>query len=276
LAPKDPNIVVDAGMLQNAILNVALNSKTAMPNGGKLIISADIIVAPSGFPSAFTLEGKCASLTITDNGTGIAESVLESVFEPFYTTREVGKGSGLGLSMVKGFIEQSNGFIQLDSNVGLGTTLIILLPLTLETVAVTDSKARRIAAVQSGKGKGTVLVVEDNEQLLNLIALKLERDSFHVIKKSSGDDALDILNDQSDIRLVLSDLVMPGRRQGIDVMRKAKSMHPPLPVILMSGYADISNSNEKELELADKFIEKPLALGKLSEEIEDLISSRSN
>lgn len=272
-ALENPNIIVDAGMLQNALLNVALNSKTAMPNGGKLTISADTITAPINFPSALTLGGKCACLSITDNGLGISESALRSVFEPFFTTQKVGKGSGLGLSMVKGFIEQSNGLIQLDSTVGLGTTLKVLLPLTLETVDVATTQPRKIETVQSRQNKGTVLIVEDNVQLLNLIALKLERESFKVIRKTSGDEALKILNGQSGIRLVVSDLVMPGDGQGIDVLRKAKSLHPPLPVILMSGYADISQSNQKELKLADKFIEKPLSLGKLSDEIDNLISS---
>lgn len=272
-AHQNPNIVVDDGMLQNALLNAALNSKNAMPNGGKLTISADTVPAPVGFPSAFTLEGKCASLTINDNGTGISEEFLESAFEPFYTTQEVGKGSGLGLSMVKGFIEQSNGLIQLESNLDEGTTLKIFLPLTPECVEETKVPSKPLANFQSDKEKDVILVVEDNEQLLNLIALKLERDNFRVVKKSSGDEALKILGDQSDIRLVLSDLVMPGESQGIDVLRKAKSLHHPLPVILMSGYADINKSSEKELELADKFIEKPLALGKLSDDIESLLSN---
>lgn len=271
-APTDLCIMVDASMLQNALLNVALNSQAAMPNGGKLTISAGKVIAPVGFPNAFALGGKCASLTVTDNGTGIAEDVINSVFEPFYTTREVGKGSGLGLSMVKGFIEQSNGIIQLDSIVGFGTTLKIFLPLTFETVKTTDAFPRRIVAPRTDEVKGTVLVAEDNEQLLKIIALKLERDGFRVIMKPSGDDALEALETNSNIQLVLSDLVMPGDGQGIDVLRKAKSLHPPLPVVLMSGYADINKSNEKELEFADKFIEKPLALGKLSDAIEYLIA----
>ena len=270
-ASENLNIMVDASMLQNALLNVTINSQAAMPNGGKLSISADMVIAPVGFSNAFTLDGQCAALTITDNGIGIADDVMSSVFDPFYTTREVGKGSGLGLSMVKGFIEQSNGIIQLDSHVGLGTALKIFLPLTFETVDVTDASPRRIAACVPNEEKGTVLVVEDNEQLLNIIALKLERDGFRVITKPSGDDALVVLENNSDIGLVLSDLVMPGDGQGADVLLKAKSLHPPLPVILMSGYADINKSNEKELELADDFIEKPLVLGKLSGVIEDLI-----
>jgi PAS domain S-box-containing protein len=271
-APASLNAVVDVSMLQNALLNVALNSQAAMPNGGKLTISADTAIAPAGFPSAFVLGGKCASLTITDNGIGIAQDEINSVFEPFYTTCEVGKGSGLGLSMVKGFVEQSNGIIQLDSKVSFGTTLRIFLPLTFETADVKNRPPRKIVTRPPGEEKGTVLVVEDNEQLLNIIALKLERDGFEVITKQSGDDALEILNNKSGIQLVLSDLVMPGDGQGIDVLRRAKSLHPSLPVILMSGYADINKSNEKGLELADKFIEKPLALGKLSGAIEDLIT----
>jgi DNA-binding NtrC family response regulator len=122
---------------------------------------------------------------------------------------------------------------------------------------------------------GTILVVEDNLQLLNLITLMLERENYHVIKKSSGDDAIEELTENAGVRLVLSDLVMPGQKQGIDVLRTAKSLQPPLPVILMSGYADIKNSNEEELKLADSFVEKPFALGHLSKEIESLMSQPS-
>lgn len=274
-AAENPNILVDVSMLQNALLNVTLNSQAAMPRGGKLIISAATTFAPIGFPSAFTVEGKCASITIADNGIGIAEDIISSVFEPFYTTREVGKGSGLGLSMVKGFIEQSNGLIQLSSNLGFGTTLTMFLPLTGETVEAKDISLQPFATARPNKRRGTVLVVEDNEQLLKIISLKLERDGFDVIVKPSGDDALQALKNESDIRLVLSDLVMPGSIQGIDVLREAKSMNPLLPVILMSGYADINNSNDKGLDLADKFVEKPLALKQLSEIIEELILKQS-
>lgn len=275
-SPKNINILVDASMLQNALLNVALNSQAAMQNGGKLSISADAATAPVGFPSAFTLGGKCASITIADNGVGISEDAIGSVFDPFYTTREVGKGSGLGLSMVKGFIEQSNGSIQLNSKAGFGTTLKIYLPLTLETVDVADTSRVRTTANPPSEEKGTVLVVEDNEQLLNIISLKLERDGFRTIMKLSGDDALEFLENCSGIRLVLSDMVMPGEGQGVDVLRKAKTLNPPLPVILMSGYADINLSTQKELEFADKFIEKPLALEKLSDAIEELIFNKPN
>lgn len=269
--PNQSNIIVDPGMLQNAILNIALNSKAAMPKGGKLTISAAVVAAPNDFPDTFALDGKCAALTIVDTGKGISKRDLNSVFEPFYTTQEVGKGSGLGLPMVKGFIEQSHGSIRIESKPGSGTTLTAFLPLTYDPVEVADEALAKAKPPKSSKAKGTILVVEDNFQLLNLIALMLERENYHVIKKSSGDEAIEVLTENEGIRLVLSDLVMPGQEQGVDVLRKAKSLQPPLPVILMSGYADIRRSNEEELKLADKFVEKPLALGNLSKEIENLV-----
>lgn len=121
----------------------------------------------------------------------------------------------------------------------------------------------------------TVLVVEENLHLLDLIALKLERDNCEVIKKPSGGDAMEILKNGLGIWVVLSDLVMSGKHQGVDVLHKAKSLEPPLPVIMMSGYGDIRTSNQKELKHADRFIEKPLALVQLSGEIEDLITKVS-
>ncbi|WP_299928718.1 PAS domain-containing sensor histidine kinase [uncultured Pelagimonas sp.] len=270
--PTEPNVIVDPGMLQNAILNVALNSKTAMPKGGKLTISAAVVTAPDDFPDTFALDGKCAVIEIVDTGKGISKKDLNSVFEPFFTTHEVGKGSGLGLPMVKGFIEQSHGSIRIESKPDSGTTLSAFLPLTFDPVEVSEEALSKAKSQQSNKARGTILVVEDNLQLLNIIALTLERENYHVIKKPSGDDALEVLTEQTGIRLVLSDLVMPGQEQGVDVLRKAKSLHPPLPVILMSGYADIRISNEEDLKLADKFVEKPFALGHLSKEIKDLIS----
>ena len=266
------SITVDPGMLQNALLNLALNSKLAMPRGGNLSIHADI-VSPSGdFPRSALLDGKCARIKISDSGIGISKDDLRNVFEPFYTTREVGEGSGLGLSMVKGFVEQSNGSIEIESELGHGTSVLIFLPLTSEQPLPPSKTVRSATKIAKKRRKGRVLVVEDNAQLLNLIALKLERDNFDVLKAMSGDEAISLLDEGAPVNLVLSDLVMPGDFQGSDVLRHAKLLSPPLPVILMSGYADIRASSEDDLKHADRFIEKPLKLDQLSEAIGDFLT----
>ena len=271
LSKENPTILIDPGMLQNALLNLALNSKAAMPTGGRLSIEVDVQRVPENFPLSHAFDGECAVLTITDSGQGISKQDIEFVFEPFFTTREVGKGSGLGLSMVKGFTDQSNGWIDIKSELAVGTTIRLYLPLTSDRISSETVQPNVHTTAPFESSKRPVLVVEDNPQLLKLIELKLRKDNFTVIGKESGDEAIGLLRDDSGISLVVTDLVMPGVHQGIDILDRAKALREPIPVILMSGYADVRTANEEQLKRADRFIEKPMSLEHLSTEIDGLI-----
>ena len=309
-----PVALVDDGILQNALLNLALNSRAAMPDGGVLRVEARRVRAPQNFPPDGVREGRCARITVTDTGMGIPREQLDRIFEPFFTTRDVGQGSGLGLSMVRGFAEQSNGLVSVQSREGHGTRVALYLPLSdaapavapavapdltaaslpqtqfeIPATAVAAEVATGIAAgvateVSDGSVNGTaadkgtappkrrVLVVEDNPQLLALIGLKLERDGFDVLRADSGDAAAPILQGDTEIDLLVTDMIMPGRYQGMDMLRFAKARPAPLPVVLISGYADISASPEVDLGDADLFLEKPLNLEELSLRLDTLVA----
>lgn len=260
-----PVAVVDQGMLQNALLNLALNSKAAMPQGGTITVSAGLKAAPRGG------EGRAAVISVSDTGTGIAKRDLERVFEPFFTTREIGQGSGLGLSMVKGFIEQSQGEVHIESTLGQGTTVHLTLPATLEEPSGPTKDAQEAARHARRTQGHRVLVVEDNLQLLELVAIQLERDGFEVMKACSGDEAMDHLHEGHNVDLVLTDAVMPGALQGVDVIKHVKALNASTPVILMSGYADVRSNSSTDLKRSDWFIEKPLKLSELSSKVSDLI-----
>jgi len=272
-AQEAPVAIVDPAMLQNALLNLALNAKAAMPNGGDLEIRVELADGSRIKGPKPVAPGSYAVVSMRDSGVGIPPAMLDKVFEPFYTTRDVGQGSGLGLSMVRGFAEQSNGAIQIESTVGEGTRVSMFFPLSQETPARPAAPLRQTHLPPSGNQAATVLVVEDNPQLLALLALKLGRDDFDVIKAESGDAAIDIMNKGTRVDLVLSDMVMPGTNQGLDVLKHAKGLARPVPVILMSGYADIRASGAIDLQMADRFLEKPINLGHLSQEVAALVAA---
>ncbi len=269
---KGITVLVDPGMLQSAILNIALNSKAAMPDGGRLSIEARR-AKPNEIPKTLgTKGGKFSILGISDNGQGMSKETAEQAFEPFYTTREIGGGSGLGLPMVKGFAEQSNGAVTLTSAPGAGTTIEIILPITDQPVKPGVSRTGAKQVVHAVDAKPKVMLVEDNPQLLDLLKLKLQRDGFEVVACSSGDEAASKFDEHSDLDIVVSDLVMPGDVQGAELLSELRLRGWQIPFIAMSGYADLKDgSGSIAISEADAFLEKPFDLTTFSEEIGRLL-----
>ena len=273
-AQQETTILADAGMLQSAMLNVALNAKAAMPNGGMLSIEARR-AEPHEVPGLN--KGNFAVLTISDTGQGMDKETADQAFEPFFTTREIGGGSGLGLSMVKGFAEQSNGIVKLDSEPGLGTSIAIFLPVTNQPIATHSARSVKKPASQTVGSKPKVMLVEDNPQFLDILTLKLERDGFLVVACTNGDDAISKLRENNDLRLVVSDLVMPGKAQGADLLSDLRSKGRQIPFLAISGYADLKDGNGSEvIGAADAFLEKPFDLMKFSEEVQSLLKSANS
>ncbi|MGX9355483.1 response regulator [Roseobacteraceae bacterium S113] len=269
--PSDPNILADQSMLQSALLNLVLNAKSAMPDGGEILLSVGLPSPGEVGDGLLDTGPRLVALSVSDTGHGIADPTLDRVFEPFFTTKDVGQGSGLGLSMVKGFAEQSGGFAKIESGRHRGTTVSIYLPRTTRA-------AKRISASNPPDllkrhlaTSPLILIVEDNAQLLEMLRLKLEKDGCHVETAENGDDAL-ILLERGQYDLVLSDMIMPGNTQGMDVFRKAKSLSDPPFVVLMSGYADAELSQQESPAMADDFIEKPLNLSELSNRLHRLLT----
>jgi PAS domain S-box-containing protein len=229
---------VDAGQVQSAIVNMAVNARDAMPKGGKLVVESRNMLFDADH-SDFLSElkpGEYVQLSISDTGAGMAPEVRDRAFEPFFTTKEMGRGTGLGLAMVYGFVKQSGGHITIYSEVGHGTTINLYFP---------RADAGFVAAAP-GKVKGqfdprareTILVVEDDARVRQLTITRLKMIGYQVLEASDGPKALDILRRNGAVDLVFTDLIMPGGLSGREVAIRARELKPGIKVLLTSGYAE--------------------------------------
>ncbi|WP_321472567.1 PAS domain S-box protein [uncultured Paludibaculum sp.] len=228
----------DAAQLESAILNLALNAQDAMPDGGTLTISATNATLDPRYQDEHpeVLPGMYVLVQITDDGVGMTPEVRERVFEPFFTTKEVGKGSGLGLSMVYGFIKQSNGHVAIYSEPALGTTIKLYLPIAKNHSAPIATDLAE-AEADLPRGSGTVLVVEDDPFVRGYAVGCLESLGFRVMVASDGREALAKLHSSSsEIDVLFSDVVMPGGISGWELAERAQDIKPSLRVLLTSGY----------------------------------------
>jgi PAS domain S-box-containing protein len=226
--------MVDPHQLESAILNLALNARDAMPHGGRLSMDLANCGGMSGVQSAVEGPNDYVRLRITDTGTGIAPDVLPHVFEPFFTTKGPGEGSGLGLSMVYGFINQSGGRVMLTSTPHAGTTAEILLPRAADGALAIQSPSNRATAAGDGQ---TILVIEDDPGVTTVIAEGLSQLGYRVINVATGEEALAGFADLGRVDLVLSDIVLPGGLSGLDVEEAIRKQHPDVRFVFMSGYA---------------------------------------
>jgi PAS domain S-box-containing protein len=227
-------IKVDPAELELVILNLCVNARDAMPNGGTIKIGA----SNAERICQGELVGDFVSLFVEDCGTGMSDDVLAHIFEPFFTTKEIGKGTGLGLPQVYGFAQQSGGAIKVDTVLGRGTKMILLLPrteasATLPTLPIAgwNSSARRHAP------QGTVLLVEDDDEVASLVTEMLGELGYRVTRAASAQAALGALADDRDVDLVFSDVLMPGAMNGIDLAKEVRKRRPHMPILLTSGYS---------------------------------------
>jgi PAS domain S-box-containing protein len=218
LAPALPPMVVDPGELENAILNLAVNARDAMPEGGRLILSTAL------------RPGDQIEIAVADTGTGMPPEVLERAFEPFFTTKAQDKGTGLGLSTVHGFARQSGGSIAIESAPGAGTTVRLRFPLA-RNIAILPLAA---PAAEAG-GTETVLLVEDEEAIAEFAAEVLAEAGYRVLRAADGSAARRILEGGAAIDLVLADIIMPGALDGLGLARIARAGRPGIPVLLVTG-----------------------------------------
>jgi PAS domain S-box-containing protein len=225
----------DAGLFQNAIVNLAVNARDAMLKGGKLIIETrNAVLDPDEF--AGDVAGEYVRLSVSDTGTGMSAETRERAFEPFYTTKEKGRGTGLGLAMVYGFVKQSGGHVTLYSELGHGTTFNLYFPrIDGPTEAKAPTAAERTAAPRAGH---VVLVVEDDTGVRELTVARLKAIGYRVLEAPDGRQAVEILKSDTQVDLVFTDLVMPGGMSGRDVALMAEDIRPGIKVMLTSGYAE--------------------------------------
>ncbi len=230
--------MADPGQVQNCILNLALNARDAMADGGDLLIETrNAEFAADDIPPGLELAaGRYVQLSVTDSGSGMTPEAQERAFEPFFTTKGTGSGTGLGLSMVYGFVKQSGGHVTIYSELGHGTTVNLYLPL-VESQDETHSD--RGSAKDSFPGGGeTLLVVEDDPRVRQVTLLRLGDLGYRVLEAESGQAALDLLDSGAGVDLLFTDVVMPGGMNGGELAERARRLRPGLKTLFTSGYAE--------------------------------------
>jgi two-component system cell cycle sensor histidine kinase/response regulator CckA len=236
--PGLPPVAGDTSMIEQIVMNLMVNSRDAMPKGGRLLIETTVVEIGTAHvrqnPEART--GGFICLTVTDTGCGMERKVLQRIFEPFFTTKAVGEGTGIGLATVYGIVKQHHGWAEVESEVGVGTTFKIFLPVVHDEVPVTPAAAPKFETINGG-GE-TILIVEDEVGLLELVQKVLERCHYNILVASSGAEALRVWDEHSGrIDLLLTDMIMPGGMTGSDLAAELKKRKPGLKVIFSSGYS---------------------------------------
>ena len=228
------SVEVDPTQFELALINMAVNARDAMADGGLLTVEAENTALPPGDPSG--LEGEFVRLAVTDTGTGMAPEVRVKAFDPFFTTKEVGRGSGLGLAQVYGLARQGGGMAWIDSEPGRGTAVVLLLRRSTAAVAAVETPPVPVTAPVRRSGR--VLLVEDDPIVASTVAAALEDSGYEVARVTTADEALPLLASRARIDLLFSDVVMPGRLSGMDLVREARRLRPTLPVVLTTGYSE--------------------------------------
>ncbi len=252
-------VEVDPGELELVILNLAVNARDAMPTGGIVTISA----YNSPALADHELTGDFVRLDITDTGVGMAADVLSHAFEPFFTTKEAGKGSGLGLAQAHGFARASKGAVRIDSTLGHGTRVSLFLPRTLKTPASSADPMIDRSPETTVASAGQVLLVEDDDEVAALTVEMINQLGYDTTRVASAEAALGALADKRAIDIVLSDVMMPGRMNGVDLAQEIRRRRPHLPVLLTSGYAEAASRSAAAHQI--RIIPKPFRMEELRE-----------
>ena len=279
LAPGPKWVRVDRAQLVQVLLNLVINARDSMPEGGTIQVrTLTHEVRPGRIfdrLKASVEAGAYAELSVSDSGKGIAAEHLPHIFEPFYTTKEVGMGTGLGLATVEGVVAQSNGYIQVDSVVDRGTSIKILLPFAAEPTL----KPKSAAQLRGSGARGRVLVVEDEDAVRAVVMRTLQDEGYEVLGASSGKEALQELDEIGGaVNLVLSDIVMPGM-SGRQLAAELRRKYHNIPIIWMSGHTREAEVQRGQIGVDEPFLHKPvpleLLLGTVGTVIKGLSTSRS-
>ena len=264
--------MADANQLENVLVNLAINAKDAMPEGGKITIETANGYLDDAYAASFgdVSPGQYVVLSVTDTGTGIAPEVLERVFEPFFTTKQPGLGTGLGLSMVHGFVKQSGGHVRIYSEIGHGTSVKIYLPRLPQEAAMAaapkalDPDPKPLATAKGGE---TVLAVEDNEGVLAFACTALEDLGYRVLLARDGPEALAQLESEERIDLLFTDVVMTMDMTGRQLADHARGMRPSLPVLFTTGYSRNAIFHQGRLDANVNLLSKPYTQAELARKV---------
>ncbi len=270
------SIHVDSNQLENALLNLALNSRDAMPHGGSLTIETanlEFTVREAATLPEPIAPGQYVMIAVADSGTGMDPATIEHIFEPFFTTKDVGKGTGLGLSQVYGFVRQSAGHVRVESTIGIGTTVRIYLP--RHDGAGGSGVKREDQDSRPEGGNERILVVEDDDSLRAYTTDALREMGYRVLEAGSGVDALPLLDQQPGIDLLLTDIVMPGGLNGRQLADVARTRFPGLQVLFMTGYGSNAFSGpggvSSGLDNGLRVIGKPFLIEALCRQVRDIL-----
>ncbi|EDT41249.1 ATP-binding protein [Burkholderia ambifaria] len=275
LAPDVGNVLADRHQLENALLNLAINARDAMGGDGTLTIAAynDAHPAPFGGAQRSPLPaGEYVTFEISDTGAGMTADVLERVFEPFFTTKPDGEGTGLGLSMVFGFVKQSGGHTSIESTPGQGTTLRLTFPRCHDDCTEAPARAPQHDAA---RGRETILVVEDDAEVRLTVVDMLAQLGYKVLTASDGEAALQMLDCDTQIDLLFTDVIMPGRIKGGELARHATQRTPPLPVLFTSGYTRDEIFHSGRLDPGVMLLGKPYRRDELATRIRDMLDAHT-
>lgn len=262
---------VDAGELEAAILNLAVNARDAMLEGGRLTIETANTHIDQAYTAAHAevLAGQYVVICVSDTGSGMDPATVAQAFEPFFTTKAVGKGTGLGLSQVYGFVKQSGGHVKIYSEVGHGTTVKIYLPRLMGEVA--GAEADEAALIPEGGEEETILVLEDDDDVRTYSVESLRDFGYRVVEAHDGPSALRLLERQARVDLLFSDVVLPGGMTGAQVAAKARELRPDLKVLFTTGYARNAIIHHGRLDKGVDLITKPFTAGDLAARVRDIL-----
>ena len=272
LDPSPPKALVDVNQLESALLNLCINARDAMPDGGRLTIATRRTDAmpmlregtepnPHGY----------VVLEVTDSGVGMGPEVKEHVFEPFFTTKPIGQGTGLGLSMIYGFMQQSKGFVDVQSTPGSGTTISLYVPVAAPSSEPVSSSRE----AQAAKGEGqSILVVEDDDQVRLLVSFLLEELGYEVTSAQDATGAMSHITSLNDVDLLITDVGLPGMN-GRQLAELFREEHPATPVLFMTGYAESAAVRSRFLGHNMSMIAKPFALDDFSRAVRDALASHA-
>ena len=269
LAPGAWTAMVDVGQLENSLLNLCVNSRDAMPSGGRVTVAVrEATVGPDAAMADRELApGDYVEIEVADTGQGIGAADLGRVFEPFFTTKPPGKGTGLGLAMVYGFVKQSGGHVEIDSTVGQGTRVRLLLP----RASGAESAAADAAPGVARGGHETILVAEDDPLVQQFAVAQLRGLGYHVLVASNGREALEILSRGHGVDLLFTDVVMPGGMSGRDLAIQARAQRPGLRVLYTSGYAEHELVQDGRLEEGLMLLLKPYRREELARRVREAL-----
>ncbi len=270
-------VMCDRNQLENAILNLAINARDAMPDGGRLIVRTENISADQAGAGITGMEGDYLAIDVQDSGWGMPPEVVARAFEPFFTTKPQGKGTGLGLSMLYGFVQQSGGHVRIDSDVGSGTTVRILLPRHdgegALPIRLSDSPAALPDRAESGK---TVVVIEDEAPIRKMIAGVLGELGYTVIEAADGPSALRVLEIAGNVDLLVTDVGLPGGLNGRQVADAARVRRPNLRVLFITGFSYNSELGRGDaLDPGMEIMRKPFTLTAFAMKVNELIALAS-